>query len=260
MTRQALVSRLLAVRDGAPLIEDVPCAQRPRDVAEAYTIADDIVATLEPQWGAVVGYKIGATSTGGQQLLGLAEPFYGRAFAQRVTRGAARWDAENGPYTLEAEVGFVLAYDLPPRAEPYTLAEVHDAVEAVVPVLEVNRPSYARPFEVGGLCLIADNGVTQGLAVGEAVALVAALPNLAIERVRMLRNGEQCADGHAAAVLGNPLNALLWLANALRAQGRGLRGGDVVASGAMTPPVAMAGGDVFAARYTTLGRIDLQVV
>lgn len=258
--RHPLVEKLLAVRDGGPFIDEVPPTLKPRDVGEAYAIADDIVAALEVRWGPAVGYKIGATSTRGQQMLGLAEPFYGRAFALRIMRGVARWDAAGGPYTIEAEVGFVLAHDLPPRPEPYTLAEVGDAVETVAPLFEVNRPSFSRPFEVGGLCLIADNGVTQGLAVNPAATPMHVLPDLAGERVRMLHNGEVCAEGHAAAVLGNPLNALVWLANALRAQRRGLRGGDIVASGAMTPPVPMVGGDVFAAEYTTLGRIDLQVI
>jgi 2-keto-4-pentenoate hydratase len=257
---ERLATLLLGVRAGAPLLDPPPADLAPPDLASAYATAHRIVAALESTLGPVRGYKVGATSAGGQKMLGLDEPFYGCDPARTVLDDGATWDSRRRVYTVEAEVGFVVGRDLPPRDAPYEFAEVVDALARAVPLLEINRPAYARPFEVGGLWLVADNGVTQGLVTGgPGVAVAAAGGSLALETVRIARGGESCAEGAASIVLGDPLRAVHWLANALHRHGRGLRAGDVVASGAMTPPVPMMPGDRFVATYTTLGEVRLTV-
>jgi 2-keto-4-pentenoate hydratase len=52
----------------------------------------------------------------------------------------------------------------------------------------------------------------------------------------MLRDGEEVAAGIGADVLGDPCEAMVWLANELRARGLGLLAGDLVITGACTPP------------------------
>jgi 2-keto-4-pentenoate hydratase len=257
---ERLATLLLRVRDGAPLLDPPPADLAPPDLASAYAAAHRIVATLEPTLGPVRGYKVGATSSGGQKMLGLDEPFYGCDPARTLLGDGATWHSRRSVYTVEAEVGFVVGRDLPPRDAPYEFSEVRDALARAVPLLEINRPAYARPFEVGGLWLVADNGVTQGLVTGgPGVAVAAAGGSLALETVRTTRNGATCAEGAASVVLGDPLRAVHWLATALNRHGRGLRAGDVVASGAMTPPVAMMPGDRFVATYATLGEVRLSV-
>jgi 2-keto-4-pentenoate hydratase len=47
------------------------------------------------------------------------------------------------------------------------------------------------------------------------------------------KNGEPVSFGAGAACLGNPLNALLWLARKMVETGRPLEGGELVLSGAL---------------------------
>lgn len=253
-----LAARLLAVREGAPPLEEVAPADRPQDVARAYAIADRIVAALEPRYGPVVGYKVGATSVQGQRMLGLTEPFYGRVLRQWLVSDGGILKSCGSPSSVEPEVGFLIGANLPPRREEYSGTEVASAIGRIIPLLEINCPAFARPFEMGGLCLIADNGVTKGFVLGGPGSSSSAA-GLSDEKVTLSRNGETCAVGSAEVVLGDPFNAVVWLVNTLRAQGRGLRAGDVIASGAMTPHVPLAAGDIILANYSTLGHVRLEI-
>ncbi|HEY0746013.1 MAG TPA: hypothetical protein VGD63_04885 [Steroidobacteraceae bacterium] len=250
-----LARRLLAVREGAPLIGELNSELKLESLAEAYRVADSVVAALETNLGRVSGFKVGATSLGGQKLLGLGEPFYGRICERKLLANDAVWGDPIGTCTVEAEIGFVLCADLPPRAQAYSPLEVRTAIGLALPLLEINRPAYSAPLTVGGLALIADNGVTQGLVMGTPGHALHAAGHLADETVTLSRNAKSCAQGQGAVVLGDPLNAVIWLANALRQQGRGLHTGEVIASGAMTQHVRGAPGDTFTAEYSTLGRV-----
>jgi 2-keto-4-pentenoate hydratase len=73
----------------------------------------------------------------------------------------------------------------------------------------------------------------------------------------MLRNGKQVATGTGADVLGDPCQAMVWLANELRARGLGLRAGDLVITGACTPPHPIVAGDAMVADFGALGRVEI---
>src|SRR2546426_7824663 len=71
----------------APLIPD---ELRPRDETEAYLVqAESHRLLTEAGWGEIVGYKIGCTTAGMQEALGLDHPVYGGIFGPTVWgRGA----------------------------------------------------------------------------------------------------------------------------------------------------------------------------
>ena len=49
----------------------------------------------------------------------------------------------------------------------------------------------------------------------------------------------------------------MWLANELRERALGLRAGDLVITGACTPPHPIADGDAMVADFGALGRVEL---
>ncbi len=76
----------------------------------------------------------------------------------------------------------------------------------------------------------------------------------------LYKNGEPVAEGKGAAVLGDPAEAVAWLANCLWQYGVSLRAGEVILSGAFSaaPPAKL--GDVFEARFPDFGTVTASFV
>lgn len=247
-----LLAALRAAHAAHVPLADVPPQWRPASEAEAYACAAQLVRDR----GEVAGWKVGATAAAGRRMLGLAEPFYGRIFADTVHRSPATVASRGRTLALEPEVGFAMARTLAPRGRPWSLEEVLEATAAVVALIEINWPAYARPFELGGLCLIADNGVNAGLVVGEPQPLPPLRALAAVEATAQL-DGTECARGHGDVVMDNPANALLWLANALNRHGLALEAGQLVAAGALTRPIDAAAGQQVRVQIGSLGTVSV---
>jgi len=76
--------------------------------------------------------------------------------------------------------------------------------------------------------------------------------------VAVARRGELVDSGAGAAVLGNPVGCVAWLANKLASFGASLRAGDVVLPGAVPRIVAVEPADVFRAEFSHLGAVTAQ--
>jgi 2-keto-4-pentenoate hydratase len=73
----------------------------------------------------------------------------------------------------------------------------------------------------------------------------------------MTVNGQPASTGTGEACLGDPLNALLWLAEVAQRAGKPLLAGDVVLSGALGPMAAVSGGDRVWAEVGPLGTVSV---
>ena len=70
-------------------------------------------------------------------------------------------------------------------------------------------------------------------------------------------NGEERSTGTGRACLGDPLAAVMWLANMSIAMGNPLRAGEVILSGALGPMVAVSTGDRVQATVSEIGSVDI---
>jgi 2-keto-4-pentenoate hydratase len=68
-------------------------------------------------------------------------------------------------------------------------------------------------------------------------------------------NGQVIGTGTGAAVLGNPLNSIVWLAAKLGAYGRRLKAGDLVMTGSFTRQFPFTPGDVVKTEFSDLGPV-----
>ena len=253
----ARAAALLAAarRDRKPL-EALPEDLRPADAAAAYAIQDAHIDALGGGRN-VTGWKVGATNAAAQTMLGAPEPFYGRLLAGTTYENRSRIAADTlFRRGVEVEFAFRLGRGLPASGKPWTRASVADAVAAVHPAVEIVDSRFAAGLQAGVLALIADNGAHGAFLLGGGVEnwRDLDLPGLLAE---LRVNGEKATEGSGANVLGDPLESLVWLANARAARGAGLAAGEVVTTGSVCAKVVFAeAGDSLSARFDSLGEVS----
>jgi 2-keto-4-pentenoate hydratase len=232
----------------------IPEAFRPDNLASGYAVQAEVVnRLLEKNGGRAVGYKVACTNRLAQELLGTDTPFYGRLLSPFVYQSPARVSAHDFSMRLvEAEFSFQMAKDLPREGAPYNRESAADAVAAILPSIELVDTRYTVWTEVPLPSLIADNGCNSGWVQGYATEEWRHI-DIASHEVRLMVNGAEKLSGSGAAVLGNPLNSLVWLANTLCEQGKALKAGDLVSTGVCTDVYFAEPGDHIVADFGTLG-------
>jgi 2-keto-4-pentenoate hydratase len=208
----------------------------PDGAAEGYAVQAALGGWFESHGqGDIAGYKVGATTRVMQDILEVTEPAFGRVMTANVlesgsavTRGA---DVITG---LECEIAFRLSKDISVSGAQVTRSDVMDCVEAVIPTIEIVQNRYGDYLSRGLGTLVADDFFHKACVLGTPVAYQ---PDMKLEEIvgRIIVNGDTLHTGSGAEVLGHPLEALVWLANALAVQGGMLEAGQIVSSGSITP-------------------------
>ncbi len=252
-------ARLLAFhwKEGRHL-EALPESCRPATAAEG--------RAAQALWAGIVvdriaGWKIAATSVAGQQHIAVSGPLAGPVFQRHVLgNGAVVSLAANGMKVAECEVVFRMGRTLAPREQPYTREEVLAAVQSLHPGIEVPDSRFRQFERAGEAQLIADCACCNDMLVGAAVApdeRVHALPDL---RVQARVSDGRTPEGLGRNVLGDPVEALVWLVNELASTGRTLAAGQFVTTGACVPPIPVRPGLQVEAEFGWIGRIGVRFV
>jgi 2-keto-4-pentenoate hydratase len=232
----------------------LPVACAPADLAAAYAVQDRFVAGQ----GRPVGYKIGYTNPILQRRLGITSPVFGRLLEDRIHASPVVLPASDfATRVIETEVGVRMARGLPPRATPYSPEEVADAVELAFPSFELVDSRFVDWRKLSPLEAIADNVLHSAWVHGRARSDFRALDLAGLEMVSFV-NDREVTRGRGGNVLGSPLLALHWLANALAQQGRGLGAGDLVTTGCCTDIFEAAPGDRVRADFGPLGEVHVE--
>ena len=143
-----------------------------------------------------------------------------------------------------------------PLAGDVTAAEVRQAIDVVYPSLEIieTRGDFSAQIEIA----IADNAQQKTVILGSPVPL----NELELETIAatVQINGSTVATGRGDAVLGNPLNSVVWLARKLPAFGRGIRAGDLIMSGSFTRQFPIEAGDIVRADFAGIGEVHTELL
>jgi 2-oxopent-4-enoate/cis-2-oxohex-4-enoate hydratase len=102
---------------------------------------------------------------------------------------------------------------------------------------------------------VADNGSAAAFVLGDN-AVSARRIDLATCGMVLEKNGEIIGTGAGAASLGNPVNAVAWLANKLGELGIVLKAGEVILSGSLSIMFPVQAGDVLRMSLSGVGNVS----
>jgi 2-keto-4-pentenoate hydratase len=197
-----------------------------------------------------LGWKVGLTSAAIQQQFGCHEPVFG-CILSNVSSGHVFSASELIAPGCESELCMRIDRDLPADV---TVDEVRKAISVVYPSLEIIETR--GPFTAQLSLALADNAQQKTIVMGQATALPRSLE---LVEAKVVINDVEVATGLGTAVLGNPLNSIVWLARKLAEFGRGLKAGEIVMTGSFTRQFPLAAGDRVRVSFSGIGDVETTV-
>ncbi len=243
-------------RNGGQM-DALPESLRPPTRSEGYAIQAHLESAGER---VLFGWKIAATSEGGQRHIGVDGPLAGRLLAERVLQPDETPSLDgNHMAVAEPEFAFRMGRPLAPREKPYDREEVLDAVEALHLAIELPSSRFTEFAKVGAAQLIADNACAHQFLLGPDISDIWRDLDLSRHPVTCRVDDKLEHEGSGGAVLGDPRTALTWLANELSSLGIDLAAGQVVTTGTCTVPLPIEPGDHVIADFGDLGQVGLTI-
>lgn len=260
-TTQAAAKQLIRQRLSLAPIVPLPEDLAPQTVTEGYAIQSVINTLLVASGlGDLVGHKIGCTTPVMQAFVNINHPCAGRIFSKTVLHEYGRVPRDGFvKIGMECEIAVRLSRDLPRQSAPYTQETVAPAVAEVMAAIELVDERYDDYRTLGIPTLVADDFFNAGCVLGRPVSDWQHL-DLSTLTGRAVINGIEVGRGVGSMVLGHPLNALAWLANAQAEHGLpGLKAGEFVMLGSVVETQWLNAGDRVQIEISGLGQVRLDI-
>jgi 2-keto-4-pentenoate hydratase len=219
---------------------------------QAYQVQLRQVQRWQQDGRVIKGHKVGLTSAAMRRQIGVDQSDYGHLTDAMFHLDGAPIDL--GRYLqprIEPETAFVLGRDL--AGPGVTAADAAAAVAFVLPALEL-IDSRIKDWKITLLDTVADNASSGGVVLGSTPTRLTGL-DLALTGCLLAKDGRIVDTGAGGAVLGHPLNALVWLANTIAGLGVTLHAGDVVLPGSITASIPVTPGQTVTATFAGLGSV-----
>lgn len=199
------------------------------DKDAAYRISELVTQQREVAEGRRrVGRKVGLTNPMVQRRAGVDEPDYGiilddMTFESPIERPASAYFHPK----IEAEIAFVLKSDILAS----DLVSIEAAIDYVTPAMELVDNRYF-DYQMSIVDTIADNAACEGIVTGPVRIPFGEIELKDVEMV-LYRGDEELTRGTGSNVMGDPINAIRWLAETSISIGKPLRAGEILLSGSI---------------------------
>ena len=189
--------------------------------------------------GDPVGYKAAFTNPALQQRFGVDGPKWGFMYNRNMVDIQAVLPADFGARPL-VEADFIVEVKDPRLADAKTPLEALGYLESLIPFIEL--PDLMLEGQFSGNAMIATNVAFRGGVLGMEIPVQktqAFLDALATMTVVMTDDaeGKELGRVKGSVLMDNPINAAMWLAQALKKDGIKLKKGDLLSLGGFIPPL-----------------------
>jgi 2-keto-4-pentenoate hydratase len=251
-----------AIRRAVARLQEAASSRRPcspvrdligsTDIAAAYAVQQGVIQHRLGLGAKVVGRKIGLTSPAVQAQVGVDRPDFGVLLDEMWVDQDSLVPSERLLQPkAEVEIAFVLKASL--DTDEFGIDQVRAAVEYAVAAVEI-VDSRVLDWDITITDTIADNASSGLFVLGHRFVELSEFEPADVV-MAMRKDGVPCSSGSGRACLGDPLNALAWLATTARDLGAPLQSGEVILSGALGPMVSVGPGTTIDADISGLGPV-----
>lgn len=237
-----------------------PAANPPEMSAEdGKCTRNKLMAAFEAAGRKPVGYKAGLTSAAVQKRFNTDQPVWGRLYKGALLANRTVVPASFGARPLfEADMVVRVSSTAINRAT--TPLQVLNSIDRVVPYIELPDLMVEDPKTLNGASVEAINVGSRLGVIGDSIripafrderyAFLAALQGMEIT-IRD-QTGATLGGGRGGDLMAQPLNAVIWLTQALQKEGQSLKVGDWVSLGSFSALLSPAAGQTITIDYKGL--------
>jgi len=232
-------------------------------IAEAAAVQERYNALIARDLGAVVGYKAGLTNPAVQKRFNYDKPIRGTLYEKMILPNASRVPAAYGARPVyEADMMAVVG-DATKLMAAKTPLEALQALKEIRSFIELPDLTFDPQVKLDGPNLLAINVAARLGVLGDPIPLPAteeSVGKLAEMKIEVVdQTGAMLGTGKGSDTLENPLNAVLWIAESLRAEGKALKDGDLLSLGSFSALFPPKLGSTVTVRYIGLTPVPAEV-
>lgn len=238
--------------------------------SEGYAGQEIRLAMLIEQGYKLVGYKLGGTSlakiqqmktsiySNATEINNRILITYGRLMNyMEISGGKELIYASKIHPKVEPEFAFIMKEDI--SGADVTVPDIMFATEKIVPAFEIIDSRFHN-FKIGRrVDALIDNTSASGFILGTG-SIDPRNVNINDIGMKLCLNNEYVGFGAGASIMGHPGRAVCELVHGLAKVGKGLKKGQIILSGAITPSTVVHPGDLLRADFGTFGYVELKVV
>ena len=203
-------------------------------INDAYRLQTRVAQLRELRGERPVGYKIGCVCRGNQEQNGLSHPVYGRLWStEQHANDATLAMSEFAQLAIEGEIAVSLRQDVEPRDA--SIHDIAEAVDQVFTVIELHNLVFHSDHPRGAE-LIANNAIHAGVVYSSGAQPPA---TAACTELSVALDGRFAEHWFGRRWPDDVLLAVPWLVAELAKDGRQVKAGQRILTGAWGPPLPL---------------------
>jgi 2-keto-4-pentenoate hydratase len=232
---------------------------------EAMKVQEKFVAIIAKEFGEPIGYKAGLTNPVAQKAFGVSHPIRGTLLKKMMLKSGEIIDAKFGTRPV-CEGDLLVRVGNEAINDAKTPEEALSNLDAVIPFIELPDLVFDPQVKMSAPAIAAINVGARYGVMGDPIPLSATQ-----EWMNRLKNftlqvydekNVMITEGKGSALLGDPLNVVLWIRDSLAKEGKRLKKGDILSLGTIGKMIPVKPGSTVKARYIDLdpkGPIEISV-
>ena len=225
----------------------------PKTEIQAYRIQNNLHKILNKDDDKIIGKKIGCTTPVMQNYLGIKHPCAGTLRENQCYQSGSILKYENYcKVGVECELAISLSKDIFCTKSP-NVNNLYSSIDKVFAAIEIVDDRYLNWNNFPTNYLIADDFFSSGCVLGD-YNKYSELRDLKGMKGRMLINNIEVGEGIGKDILGDPINALIWIVSRKEIIGEFLPKGSIILLGSLVQTKWLNQGDIVEVDINKLGK------